>query len=97
VTTPQIYKGSIAFIVLQLIMVAVIIAVPSLVTGGIDQGAKVDADQALETMGVRPPAEAPAMPSLPGRGARAPVDDAAAAMKALQEAVNQDAASGKKP
>jgi TRAP-type mannitol/chloroaromatic compound transport system permease large subunit len=97
VTTPQIYKGSIAFIVLQLIMVAVIIAVPAVVTGGIDQGVKVDADKALETMGVRPPAEAPAMPSLPGPGASAPVDDAAAAMKALQDAVKQDAAADKKP
>ncbi|WP_396268858.1 TRAP transporter large permease subunit, partial [Ideonella sp.] len=33
VTTPQIYKGSIAFIVLQLIMVAVVIAYPGLVSG----------------------------------------------------------------
>ena len=47
VTTTQIYKGSIAFIVLQVIMVAVIIAVPGLVVGGIDQGVKVDADKAL--------------------------------------------------
>jgi len=42
VTTAQIYKGSIAFIVLQLIMVSVIIAYPSLVTGGMDTAVKVD-------------------------------------------------------
>ncbi len=36
VTTNQIYKGSIAFIVLQLIMVAVVIAWPSLVIGNLD-------------------------------------------------------------
>ena len=38
VTTAQIYKGSIAFIILQLTMVAAIIAFPGLVTGGIDEG-----------------------------------------------------------
>lgn len=50
VTTTEIYKGSIAFIVLQLIMVAVIIMVPSLVTGGLQEGVKVDAEAALEQM-----------------------------------------------
>ncbi len=38
VTTAQIYKGSIAFIVLQLLMVAAIIAYPGLVLNQIDQG-----------------------------------------------------------
>ena len=50
VTTTEIYKGSIAFIILQLIMVAAIIAVPSLVTGGLQEGVKVDAEAALEQM-----------------------------------------------
>ena len=50
VTTSEIYKGSIAFIILQLIMVAAIIMVPSLVTGGLQEGVKVDADAALEQM-----------------------------------------------
>ena len=50
VTTTEIYKGSIAFIILQLIMVASIIMVPSLVTGGLQEGVKVDADAALEQM-----------------------------------------------
>jgi TRAP-type mannitol/chloroaromatic compound transport system permease large subunit len=50
VSTAQIYKGSIAFIVLQLIMVAVVIAFPKLVTDGIDEGVKVDADKALEQL-----------------------------------------------
>jgi TRAP-type mannitol/chloroaromatic compound transport system permease large subunit len=44
VTTTQIYKGSIAFIFLQLIMVATVIAFPNLVTGGLDQGPPVDLD-----------------------------------------------------
>ncbi len=50
VTTTEIYKGSIAFIALQLIMVAAIIMVPSLVTGGLQEGVKVDAEAALEQM-----------------------------------------------
>ncbi len=50
VKTTEIYKGSIAFIVLQLIMVASIIAFPNLVTGGIQEGVKINADAALEQM-----------------------------------------------
>ena len=42
VTTAQIYKGSIAFIVLQLIMVAVVVFNPGLVTGSIKAEVKVD-------------------------------------------------------
>jgi TRAP-type mannitol/chloroaromatic compound transport system permease large subunit len=42
VTTTQIYKGAIAFIILQLIMVAVVIKYPALVSGNIDKGPKVD-------------------------------------------------------
>ena len=50
VKTSEIYKGSIAFIVLQVIMVASIIAFPNLVTGGIKEGVKIDADAAFEQM-----------------------------------------------
>lgn len=50
VKTTEIYKGSIAFIVLQLMMVASIIAFPNLVTGGIQEGVKIDAEAALEQM-----------------------------------------------
>jgi TRAP-type mannitol/chloroaromatic compound transport system permease large subunit len=42
VTTLQIYKGSIAFIVLQLIMVTVIVLNPTLVTGNLEKAAVVD-------------------------------------------------------
>jgi len=53
VKTSEIYKGSIAFIVLQLIMVASIIAFPNLVTGGLKEGVKIDADAAFEQMADR--------------------------------------------
>lgn len=50
VTTSQIYKGSIAFIILQLIMVAAIMIFPSLVTGGIEKVDKLNAEQVLEQL-----------------------------------------------
>jgi TRAP-type mannitol/chloroaromatic compound transport system permease large subunit len=50
VTTAQIYKGSIAFIVLQLVMVAAIMLFPNLVTGGIDKVDKLNAEQVLEQL-----------------------------------------------
>ncbi len=50
VTTGQIYKGSIAFIVLQLIMVVVIIAFPQLVTGNIAQAKKVDEAEVMQQL-----------------------------------------------
>ncbi len=50
VTTPQIYRGSIAFILLQLIMVAAVIIFPNLVVGGVDKGPKVDVDKVLQQL-----------------------------------------------
>jgi TRAP-type mannitol/chloroaromatic compound transport system permease large subunit len=50
VETSQIYKGSIAFIVLQLIMVGVVIAFPTLVSGDAVQASTIDANQALQEM-----------------------------------------------
>ncbi len=104
VTTAQIYKGSIAFIILQLIMVAVVIAYPKLVIDGIDQGVTVDVDKALDSLMQQTPA-APALPgatdplapagqpgapSAPG-GQPAPAAAQDDPMKALLEAVKEDA------
>jgi TRAP-type mannitol/chloroaromatic compound transport system permease large subunit len=50
VQTSQIYKGSIAFIVLQLMMVALVITFPKIVTGGIEKTEKIDADRVLQEM-----------------------------------------------
>ncbi len=95
VTTTQIYKGSIAFIILQLCMVAAVVAFPGLVTGGMDKVETIDADKALESMGL--PEPAPAKPEAPGEAAAAP--DAAASesalegddpMKALEDAMKAD-------
>ena len=50
VATSEIYKGSIAFICVQLVMVAALIIFPTLVTGGIEKGVTIDADKALQMM-----------------------------------------------
>jgi TRAP-type mannitol/chloroaromatic compound transport system permease large subunit len=50
VTTAQIYKGSIAFIVLQLIMVAAIVINPALVSGNIEKAKPINAEDALQEM-----------------------------------------------
>ncbi len=50
VETMEIYKGSIAFIIVQLVMVAAVIIFPTLVTGGIEKVVKIDADKALQQM-----------------------------------------------
>jgi TRAP-type mannitol/chloroaromatic compound transport system permease large subunit len=57
VQTAEIYKGSIAFIVLQLIMVATIMIFPSLVTGGIEKVDKLTPEQVLERMVIPPSAD----------------------------------------
>lgn len=97
VTTPQIYKGSIAFIVLQLIMVAAVVAFPTLVTGGIDKGVTIDADKALQMLqqqdtGSRPADpmagfETPAAASAPEGAAPEQKDDP---MKGLLESIKED-------
>jgi TRAP-type mannitol/chloroaromatic compound transport system permease large subunit len=102
VTTGQIYKGSIAYIILQLIMVAAVIAYPQLVIGGITQTEKVDVDQAFEQMleaeksepGASEPESAASEPdseaSEPGAEEEAPAEDDP--MKALMESMKKDAA-----
>ncbi|MEO5696769.1 MAG: TRAP transporter large permease subunit [Burkholderiaceae bacterium] len=50
VTTAQIYKGSIAFIVLQIIMVTAVVLDPSLVSGNISKGTKMNAEDALQQL-----------------------------------------------
>jgi len=92
VSTAQIYKGSIAFIVLQLIMVAAVITWPSLVVSGLDDGPKIDADRALQEMRMpeRAPAEPPAaLPGAPGASAGPGGGDLAPPTRAPAEDPNQ--------
>ena len=50
VKTTEIYKGSIAFICLQLIMVTAVIVFPVLVTGGIEKVEALSADQIMQQL-----------------------------------------------
>jgi TRAP-type mannitol/chloroaromatic compound transport system permease large subunit len=101
VKTIEIYKGSIAFIILQLIMVAAVIAFPVLVTGGIEKQETLSADQIMQQLDTPGTDEAPA-PTAGMEGAAeagdptAPAADEKAAaeddpMKAMLEAAEKDA------
>ena len=95
VTTGQIYKGSIAFIVLQVLMVAAVITWPKLVVDGIDRGPKLDPDRVLEQM--RLPFRDPYAPAPGASGAPAAVDPNQAILDALRrEREAASAAAGKK-
>ncbi|MEO8441795.1 MAG: hypothetical protein ABI547_04865, partial [Betaproteobacteria bacterium] len=61
VTTGQIYWGAVPFVLIQVVMVALIIAFPGLVTSGLDKQKVFDTD----TMRIEVPAEAPALPGEP--------------------------------
>lgn len=97
VTTAQIYKGSIAFIILQLIMVALVVAYPGLVSGNLDKAAVVDDATVTDMLNNMPgmeqeeeptaegagdPAAAPAMPAPP---AEEEVDPGKALMDSMKK------------
>jgi TRAP-type mannitol/chloroaromatic compound transport system permease large subunit len=95
VTTTEIYKGSIAFIILQLIMVGLIIAYPGIVTGNLDKVetmSEEDVMQRLNSMGGDlAPAPDPATDAAgdPAAGMAPPADTPAEVdpLKALQESL----------
>jgi GntP family gluconate:H+ symporter len=99
VTTMQIYWGAVPFVIIQVVMVALIIFVPTIVSSGLDKTEKVDLDQVQLQMDADSKAaetpDAPASP-MPESGASAPADGAGAKpeeddpMKALQESMDKD-------
>jgi TRAP-type mannitol/chloroaromatic compound transport system permease large subunit len=96
VETSQIYKGSIAFIVLQLIVVAAVIAFPVLVTGGIEKTEQLDADKVLQQMQMQPRESSGATPAVPAAPGAAPAgEEKEDPMKGLLESMKQD--QSKKP
>ena len=50
VTTGQIYRGAIPFVITQIVMVAVVIAFPKLVTGSLDKPVQIDVDKAFNEL-----------------------------------------------
>jgi TRAP-type mannitol/chloroaromatic compound transport system permease large subunit len=101
VSTPQIYKGSIAFICIQLVMVGIIIAFPGLVTGNITQGEKLSAEEVMQQLQIpvdpefgaeQEEEEAPSDPaqeaaSEPEAGAPAAAEDEEDPARALERAL----------
>jgi len=98
VTTGQIYKGSIAFICIQLVMVGVIMAFPNLVTGNIDKVQNLSDTEVMQQLDIRgteddQQAEADAAPDADKE--LKPEDDESGKadedpMKALQDAMQKD-------
>ena len=98
VKTIEIYKGSIAFIILQLIMVVAVIAFPVLVTGGMEKDAALSSDQIMLQLDIQTGDDAQTKPAdganqtdglpVPPSDATKEDDDP---MKALLEATSKDA------
>jgi TRAP-type mannitol/chloroaromatic compound transport system permease large subunit len=107
VTTNEIYKGSIAFIVLQLIMVIAIMVFPSLVVGnmskdkGLSDAAVMEQLQMLDAEPMEgadePPADEakPEDSAAPALDAPPALDEAGDPMQAMQEAIAKDAKKAK--
>jgi len=74
VTTSQIYSGSIAFIFLQVIMIAVIVLNPGLVSGSITKVKKLSEDRVEELMNI--PTSDYGVDTFPGIDSTAPADGA---------------------
>ncbi|HYW56487.1 MAG TPA: TRAP transporter large permease subunit [Polaromonas sp.] len=96
VTTSEIYKGSIAFIILQLIMVAAIMIFPNLVTGGIEKVELLNKDQIMEQLQIPKTdeevkqEEAEAKASSTGEEAKPAEGKEDDPMKAMMEAAEKD-------
>ena len=97
VTTMQIYWGAVPFVIIQVVMVALIIFVPTIVSSGLDKEEKVDLDQVQMQMDAdSKAAETPETPAAdaPQGGASVPAGDAKTAeedpMKALQDSLDND-------
>jgi len=90
VTTAQIYKGSIAFIILQLIMVAVIVLYPGLVIDSLDAAAVVDESAVSDILNNLPGMEEVPAEGVPGElGADGASSEEIDPIKALEEAAKK--------
>ncbi|MEP7057215.1 MAG: TRAP transporter large permease subunit [Caldimonas sp.] len=109
VTTGQIYWGAVPFVLIQVLMIGLIIAFPTLVSRGLGKGPTVDVDKAFQQMqlaprdtpnadgfgqGAKPAASAPSgAASAPAADDTTKADDDA--MKSLLESIKKD--GDKKP
>ena len=98
VTIEQIYWGAVPFVIIQIIMVALIIAFPGLVSSGLAKEEKIDLDKAMQQMQTQP--RESAKDAAQGAGAAASGPESAAdakddPMKGLLESIKKD--QDKKP
>ncbi len=98
VTTMQIYWGAVPFVLIQIVMVALIIAFPGIVSSGLDKEKKIDLDKVIIEVQEEPAATPP---TLGGSDAAAPAAEGASAaegssaaeddpMKAMQDALAKE-------
>jgi TRAP-type mannitol/chloroaromatic compound transport system permease large subunit len=102
VTTGQIYWGAVPFVIIQVVMVGLIIAFPTLVSSGLGKAPTVDVDKAFQQMqnaprqnlegGSAPAPSASGVAAPPAESQRSSDDEA---MKSLLEGFKRDA--DKKP
>ncbi len=95
VTTMQIYWGAVPFVIIQVIMVALIIFFPGIVSSGLDKEVKVDLNQVQLQMegeskaAEMPTADAPLEGASVPAGSEAKLDDNDP-MKAMQDSMDKD-------
>jgi TRAP-type mannitol/chloroaromatic compound transport system permease large subunit len=97
-TTGQIYWGAVPFVLIQVIMVGLVIALPGLVSSGLaDKGPKIDVDKAFREM---QRSNAPATPApdigASGAAAKPPAEAPQDPMAGLLDAIRRDQ-QNKKP
>ncbi|MCX7151208.1 MAG: TRAP transporter large permease subunit [Proteobacteria bacterium] len=87
VTTGQIYWGAVPFVVIQVIMVAIVIVFPGIVTSGLDKKIIIDTYKVQ----IEIPIEAPTMDGDPGAAGSAQDKDDDDPAKAIERAMRGDA------
>ena len=94
VTTGQIYRGAIPFVIIQIVMVGLVIAFPALVSGGLVKEETVDGDKALQQLQTQQESDAasaaaqPAASSAESDAAPAATDDDP--MKAMEREMQKE-------
>jgi len=90
VTTGQIYRGAIPFVVIQILMVALVITFPALVTGGLDKVKSMDAAEVILEIQQQSTESNEASPG-PAAGSSTPPATSDDPMKALEEEMKREA------
>jgi len=90
VTTGQIYWGAVPFVLIQIVMVALIIAFPNIVTGGIAKKQAVD----IRNIQIEVPAEEPEAPGEPGATGQSGATDLGSEQEQAEKALERALGGG---